>query len=128
MRGWVCCLQLLLALTRAVILGSKSCGTHDHILLSQIQHFPNLEGQVPVFISQGTGWPSYTPRHWVPFSWPPTTHREVVEVFELASICGNSSNVKVKVRVTLQLAVYHQSVCLGVKPLETCDQRFLFFN
>jgi hypothetical protein len=51
MRGWVCHLQLLLALTSAVILGSESCGTHDHILLSQIWDSPNLEGEVPVFIS-----------------------------------------------------------------------------
>jgi hypothetical protein len=33
-------------------------GTRDHSLLSQIRDSPNLEGQVPVFIS---------PRHWVPF-------------------------------------------------------------
>jgi hypothetical protein len=38
--------QLLL-----VICGSESHGTHDHILLSHIRHSPNLEGQVPVFIS-----------------------------------------------------------------------------
>jgi hypothetical protein len=34
---------------------------------------------------------------------------------------------KVKVKVTLRLAVYGQSVYLGVKPLETHDQRFFFF-
>jgi hypothetical protein len=34
--------------------------------------------------------------------------------------------LKVKVRVTLQLEVYHQSVCLVVKPLETHDQRLFF--
>jgi hypothetical protein len=34
--------------------------------------------------------------------------------------------VKVKVKVTLRLAVYRQSVRLGVKPLETHDQIFLF--
>jgi hypothetical protein len=50
-RGWVCRLQLLLALASAVILGSKSRGTGDHILLSQIRDSHNLEGQVPVFIS-----------------------------------------------------------------------------
>jgi hypothetical protein len=50
-RGWVCCLQLLLVLTSAVILRSESHGTHDHILLSQIQDSTNLEGQVPVFLS-----------------------------------------------------------------------------
>jgi hypothetical protein len=42
---------LLLVLASAVILGSKSRGTHDHILLSQIRVSPNLEDQVPVFIS-----------------------------------------------------------------------------
>jgi hypothetical protein len=51
MRGWVCRFQLLLALASAVILRSESSGTHDHILLSQIRDSPNLEGQVPVFIS-----------------------------------------------------------------------------
>jgi hypothetical protein len=49
-RGWVCSLQLLLALAGAVILRFKSCGTHDHILLSQILDSLNLEGQVPVCI------------------------------------------------------------------------------
>jgi hypothetical protein len=36
----------------------------------------------------GTGWPSYTTRHWVPSSLPPTTHRATVEVFEPASMQG----------------------------------------
>jgi hypothetical protein len=49
-RGWVCRLQLLLGLASAIILRSESSGTHDRILLSQIRDFPNLEGQVPVFI------------------------------------------------------------------------------
>jgi hypothetical protein len=75
----------MLVLASAVILRSESHGTHDHILLSQIRDSPNLEGQVPVFISPKTWWPSYTPRHWVPFSSPPTTHRATVEVFDPAS-------------------------------------------
>jgi hypothetical protein len=49
--GCVCHLQLLLVLTSAVIHRSESRGTHDHILLPQIRDSPNLEGQVPVFIS-----------------------------------------------------------------------------
>jgi hypothetical protein len=32
----------------------------------------------------GSGWPSYTPRHWVPFSSLPSTRRATVEVFEPA--------------------------------------------
>jgi hypothetical protein len=39
-RGRVCRLELLLALTSAIILGSESGGTGDHILLSQILDFP----------------------------------------------------------------------------------------
>jgi hypothetical protein len=35
---------------------------------------------------------------------------------------------KVKVKVTLRPAVYRQSVYLGVKPLETHDQRFYFLQ
>jgi hypothetical protein len=50
-KEWVCRLQLLLVLASAVILRSEFRGTHDHILLSQIRDSPNLEGQVPVFIS-----------------------------------------------------------------------------
>jgi hypothetical protein len=49
--GWVCHLQLLLALASAVILGSESRWTHDHSLLPQIRDSPNLEGQDPVFLS-----------------------------------------------------------------------------
>jgi hypothetical protein len=39
-RGRVCRLQLPLALASAVIFGSESLGTRDHILLSQIWDFP----------------------------------------------------------------------------------------
>jgi hypothetical protein len=41
----------MLALANAVILGSESRRTHDYILLSQVQDPPNLDDQVPVFIS-----------------------------------------------------------------------------
>jgi hypothetical protein len=50
-RERICRLQLLAALTSAVILGTESCRIRDYILLSQIRDFPNMEGQVPVFIS-----------------------------------------------------------------------------
>jgi hypothetical protein len=52
MRGRVCRLQLPLVLASTVILGSESRETHDNILLSQIRDSPNLEGQIPVFISR----------------------------------------------------------------------------
>jgi hypothetical protein len=50
-RERVCRLQSLLVLASAVILWSKSRGTRDHILLSQIRDSPNMDGQVAVFIS-----------------------------------------------------------------------------
>jgi hypothetical protein len=87
-RGLVCRLQLLLALASVVILGFESRGTHGHILLSQIRDTPNLEVQVTYLYPPGTGWPSYTPRHWVLFPSPPTTRRATVEVFEPASTRG----------------------------------------
>jgi hypothetical protein len=39
---------------------------------------------------------------------------------------GKTWLTTVTVTVTLQLAVYRQSVCLGAKLLETHDQRFHF--
>jgi hypothetical protein len=45
-RGRLCRLKLVMILASAVILGSESRKTHDHILLSKIRDFPNLGGQV----------------------------------------------------------------------------------
>jgi hypothetical protein len=43
--------KLLLALASTVFVGFESHGTHGHILPSQIWDYPNLQGQVPIFIS-----------------------------------------------------------------------------
>jgi hypothetical protein len=74
-RGWVCRLQLFLVLASAVP------RAHDHILGSQIP----CRSTSPCLYPPGTGWPGYTPRHWVPFTSPPTTSRATVEVFDPAS-------------------------------------------
>jgi hypothetical protein len=78
MREWLCRLQLLLALISPVILGFKSHRTHDHTLLSQIQDSPTWRARSPYLYPPGTGWSSYTPRHWDPFSLPPMTCRAMV--------------------------------------------------
>jgi hypothetical protein len=75
-------LQLLLAVISAVILGSESHRTHDHILVSPIWDSPSLEGQVPVFVSPRNRVAQLYPRHWVPFLLPPMTRRAMVEVYE----------------------------------------------
>jgi hypothetical protein len=41
---------LLLVIDNAVVLGPKTHGTHDNILLSQIWHSPKLKGQVLVYL------------------------------------------------------------------------------
>jgi hypothetical protein len=67
-RGWVCRLQLVLVLASAVILRSESRRNHGHILRSQIRDSPDLEGQVPVFISpQKQGGPLIPPGTWFLF-------------------------------------------------------------
>jgi hypothetical protein len=57
-------------------------------LLSQIK---TRRVRSPYLYSPGTGWPSYTPRHWIPFSPSPETRRATVEEFELASTRATDS-------------------------------------
>jgi hypothetical protein len=63
----------------------------------------------PYLYPPGTMWLSYTPRHWVPFSSPPTARRAAMEVFDAAS----TRACLYFVRITLQLAVFRQSARLG---------------
>jgi hypothetical protein len=65
-RRRVCCLQLLLVLAIAAILGFEPRGTY-HILLFQIRDSPNLEGHIAVFISSRNRVAQFYPRHWVLF-------------------------------------------------------------
>jgi hypothetical protein len=61
-RGRVYRLQLLLALTSAVILGSQSRGTRDHILLFEIRDFPFCR----LLRLAGLRWRYSTPPpHWI---------------------------------------------------------------
>jgi hypothetical protein len=106
-RRWVFRLQFLLGLASAVILRSESCWTHDNILLSQIRDSPNLEGQVPVFISSRNRVAQLCPLALGSLFVTSTTRRATVEVSEPASTR--------KVEVILRLTV-SQSVNLGVEP------------
>jgi hypothetical protein len=84
-RGRVCRLRLLLVLASAVILGSESSGTHDHILLSQIRDSLSLVGQVPIFIYARNRVAQLYLQALGPFSSPPTTRMAMVEVFDPSS-------------------------------------------
>jgi hypothetical protein len=68
--GWACHLLSLLVLASPVILRSESSGTHDNILLPHIWDSPNLEGQVPIFISPTNRVARLYLRYCVPFLLP----------------------------------------------------------
>jgi hypothetical protein len=87
---------MLLVLVSAIILGSESRGTRDHILLSQIRDSATWRARSPYLYPPGTWWSSYNPRHWVPFSSPSTTRRATVEVFEAASTLSLAYNISVR--------------------------------
>jgi hypothetical protein len=81
---WVCCLQLLLVIASAVIPRSDSRGTHYRILL-RFRTPQTLKARSSYLYLPGTGWTSYTPRHWVLLSPPPTTRRATVPLHELSN-------------------------------------------
>jgi hypothetical protein len=66
-RGWVCRLQLLLALASAFIISSESRRTHYHILLSQIRDSPNWNPGPRIYIPQEQGGSVITPGTWFSF-------------------------------------------------------------
>jgi hypothetical protein len=127
MKGRICRLHLLLALARAFIIESESRGAYDRILLYQIRDLSNLQGQVPLFMS---------PRNRVGQLYP----HELGSLFVASYVsqgCGGgirtrlhaglTATHRVRVRVTLRLAVYCQPGLLGAKLLEAQDQSFFFF-
>jgi hypothetical protein len=57
----------------------------------RFETLPTWRARSPYLYPPRTGWPCYTPRHWVPFSSPPTTCRATVEVLDPASTLGYES-------------------------------------
>jgi hypothetical protein len=51
----------------------------------RFETLPTWRARSPYLYPPGTGWPGYTPGHWVPFSSPPTTRRTTMEVFDPSS-------------------------------------------
>jgi hypothetical protein len=103
--GRVCSSQSLLVLASAVILGSESHETHDHILLPHIRDSTNLDGQVHVFKS---------PRNTVAQLYHQALGSLFVASYDSQG-CGvgirnhlHTGITEPRVRVTLRLSVYRQ--------------------
>jgi hypothetical protein len=59
--------KVLLGLSRAITLGSKSCRTHRLYFTVSYEIPPTWRARSPYLYPPGTGCPSYTLGHWVPF-------------------------------------------------------------
>jgi hypothetical protein len=71
---------------------------------------PTRWARSPYLHPPGTGWPRYTPRHWIPFPSPPTTCRATMEVFEPASTWATRCLYSLAVKLLLALT---STVILG---------------
>jgi hypothetical protein len=84
-RGWVCFCNCCWALLVQSFLGQSPAGLLTIFYGLRSHTPPSWRARSPYLYPPGTGWPSYIPRHWVPFSSPPATRRDTGEVFETAS-------------------------------------------
>jgi hypothetical protein len=64
--------------------GPSPSGLKTEFYCLRFETSPTWRARSPYLYLPGNGWPSYTPRLWVPFSSPPTIRRTMVEVFEPA--------------------------------------------
>jgi hypothetical protein len=71
---------------------------------------PTWRARSAYFYPPGTGWPGYNRRHWVPFSSPPTTLRDTVDVFGPASTRNKTCNSDL-----YELIKIHKPMCRTFK-------------
>jgi hypothetical protein len=76
-RGLVCRLKFLLVLAKAVISGPSPMGfmTVFYSYYLRFETSQTWKARYMYLYPPETGWPSYNPKRWVPFSSPPTTRR-----------------------------------------------------
>jgi hypothetical protein len=81
-RGWICNLLvlMLLGLVSAVTLGSKSLQNSWPYITVSFETPLTRRDRSSYLYPPGTGWHSYTPRHWVPFLLPLTTRGGIINL------------------------------------------------
>jgi hypothetical protein len=77
-RGWVCCIQFLLALATQSFSGQIPAVLMTIFYCLRFENPRTRTARSPYFYPPGTGRPDYIPRHWISFSSPPTTRRATV--------------------------------------------------
>jgi hypothetical protein len=77
-RGWFCRLWLLLVSPAQSFSGSSPAELMTTFYCLRFETPPTWRARSPYLYPPGTGWPGYTPRHWVPFLSPPMTRRSTV--------------------------------------------------
>jgi hypothetical protein len=89
-RRWVCPLELLLVSPAQFFSGPSPSRLMTTFYCLRFETPRTRWARSLYLYRPGTGWTSYTTRHWVPF-WSPTTRSATVEVFDPASIRDSSS-------------------------------------
>jgi hypothetical protein len=74
-RGWVCRLHFLLGLVSTVISGTSPAGLMITFYCLTFETPVTQRARSPYLYPPGRWWPSYNPRHCVPFSSTPMTRR-----------------------------------------------------
>jgi hypothetical protein len=90
-----------MGLSFTIVAGPSPAGLMTIFNCLRFETPPTLMATSPYLHPPGTGCPGYTPRHWVPFSSPPTTRRATVEVFDPASTLDNSQLLLASGYITL---------------------------
>jgi hypothetical protein len=110
------------AICNVITQWSKSRRTRNHTVLSSDTP-PTWRARFPYLYPPGTGWPSYTPGHWVPFKSSLTTHNSQGYGGGILTLtlCISFKNMMVQSKVKVMLRpMASQSVCHGM----SCHSHF----
>jgi hypothetical protein len=124
MRGWVCCLQLLLALASAVIFRSESRGLMTTFCCLKFETPQTWRIRFPYLYPPGTGWPSYTPQALGSLFITSYNSQGYNGGIRPCIHMGSQWLTKSRSQVRLRLMVYHQSSSWCQAPWDSRPETF----